>query len=313
MSRPVRAAMAALAAFVAIAGVAHAATTTTECGLFRDFVAPDPIAVTTGSITFGLSGSPEVIAADATLAPPADTNLAGLAGGAPTALTIVRDAGMITSLAFAPECSISGPVTLIPDLFGAGADGYVIADRVFAPVDIVQDNSGLNALIATAADSGSPLTLAFTIDVSSGVPAAFAADVSFSGMVVVENDGDIRVGDATLVDPIVDQGSRAELEEAADLGVAATVAVAGDGIPDQSMPGGVDMAITLDVSFEAPTATPTEPAIPDTAAPHAAVDSGGPGAFALGLLLLIGASLATQRRRWFSPSSSLMDREPTGR
>ena len=68
------------------------------------------------------------------------------------------------------------------------------------------------------------------------------------------------------------------------------------------MPGGVDMAITLDVSFEAPTATPTEPAIPDTAAPHAAVDSGGPGPFALGLLLLIGASLVTQRRRWPSPS-----------
>ena len=201
----------------------------------------------------------------------------------------------------------------VPDLFGAGADGYIIADRVFAPVDIVQDNSGLNALIATAADSGSPLTLAFTIDVSSGVPAAFAADVSFSGMVVLENDGDIRVGDATLVHPIVDQGSRAELEEAADLGVAATVAVAGNGIPDQSMPGGVDMAITLDVSFEAPTATPTEPAIPDTATPHAAVDLGGPGPFALGLLLLIGASLATQRRRWRSPSSSPMDREPTGR
>ena len=197
--------------------MAHAATIDNRVrAVPRLVVAPDPIAVATGSITFGLSGSPEVIAADATLAPPTDTRiLLAWPAGAPTALTVVRDAGMITSLAFAPECSISGPVTLIPDLFGAGADGYVIADRVFAPVDIVQDNSGLNALIATAADSGSPLTLAFTIDVSSGVPAAFAADVSLSGMVVVEDDGDIRVGDATLVDPIVDQGSRAELEEAA--------------------------------------------------------------------------------------------------
>ena len=82
MSRLVRAAMAAARGLHSVAGVAHAATMTTECGLFRDFVSPDPIAVTTGSITFGLSGSPEVIAADATLAPPTDTNLAGLAGGA---------------------------------------------------------------------------------------------------------------------------------------------------------------------------------------------------------------------------------------
>ena len=65
-----------IAAFVASAALflfgsmpVAAATDTLECGLFRDYTAPDPIGDTPGSITFGLSGPAETIAADATSFP----------------------------------------------------------------------------------------------------------------------------------------------------------------------------------------------------------------------------------------------------
>jgi len=44
-----RAVMGALLLLAASGGAVSAATTTVECGLFHDYVAPDPVAVTTGS------------------------------------------------------------------------------------------------------------------------------------------------------------------------------------------------------------------------------------------------------------------------
>ena len=119
-----------------------AATDTLECGLFRDYTAPDPIGDTPGSITFGLSGPAETIAADATLVPPTDTNLASLQGGAPTCLTVTRESGVITSLAFAASGTISGIPELVADLFGPGQDAYVISDRLFTPAELVATNAG---------------------------------------------------------------------------------------------------------------------------------------------------------------------------
>jgi len=270
-----RAVMGALLLLAASGGAVSAATTTVECGLFHDYVAPDPVAVTTGSISFGLSGPTETIAADATLVPPANTNLPGLAGGPPTCLTVDRDAGTITSLAFAASGSISGFVELVPDLFGPGSDGYTIADRLFAPTQIVADNAGLNAIIATAADSGAPLTLTFTIDINTGNASAIDANITLSGQVELQSNGDVLIGAARLLDAVIDAEARDALTEAAAIGVPATVIVAGHGTIDGGSPGGVDMAITLSVSFTAPAATPTaspQPAatptqatLPDTA------------------------------------------------
>ena len=89
-------------------------TTTLECGLFRDYTAPEPATSTPGSITFGVSGTPEVIAADATLVPPADTALPSLQGGAPTALTVVRNGGVITSLALLRAARSAAPPSWFP-------------------------------------------------------------------------------------------------------------------------------------------------------------------------------------------------------
>ena len=288
----------AVAAVLSLLGAATtaAATTTTECGLFRDYVAPDPLGPTDGSISFGLSGSPEVIAADATLVPPADTNLASLGGGAPTALAVTRDAGVITLMAFVTACIIEGDVVFVPDLFGPGADGYTVNDRLVAPVDLMAINDGLAALIPTAEANGTTLAIDFTIDLSTGAPSAFDAEVTLVGEVTFQSNGDVMVGDARLPASVVGGKARHRLDQARELGVPATVVVIGDGAPDQGSPGGVAMAITLSVSFPAP--TPPEE-VPDTA-----VNPPGPapvplilGVSALAAAVWIGAARSAQRRR----------------
>lgn len=258
--------LALLAVFVAPAAAGGADTTTVECGIFRDYTAPDPGTATPGSITFGLSGSPEAIAADATLVPPADSSLASLQGGAPTALTVIRNSGVITSLAFADSCTISGTPILVPDLFGSGQDGYVLADRLFVPVEQVGANPGLAALFGTAADSDGVLSITFEIDLSTGVPFEFSATTSFAGEVVMLPGGDVQVGDATLPDSVIAADARADLQAAADLGVDATVVVDGAGSIDPSSKGEVIVAITLTVTYAAPpTPSPSADLLPDTA------------------------------------------------
>ena len=292
--------LASLAIFAVVPASVAAATVSVECGLFRDYIAPDPIAPAAGSITFGLSGSPETIAPDAMLVPPTDTALPSLQGGAPTCLTVTRDGGVITALAFAPSGPIVGTVILVPDLFGSGQDAYVIADRVFAPTDLIATNDGLAALIKTAADSGSTLSITFQIDVTTGVPTRFNATTTFSGIVVLLPGGDIQVGAATLPSAVIDGVARADLEEAADLDVPATVVVDGIGTLDQS--GGVAVDIALTVGFVppavvAPAPTPTRaPALPDTAARPLAPGWLHFDGFVIALVAVVGGIFVTVRR-----------------
>jgi hypothetical protein len=276
-----------------------AATDTLECGLFRDYTAPDPIGDTPGSITFGLSGPAETIAADATLVPPTDTNLASLQGGAPTCLTVTRESGVITSLAFAASGTIRGIPELVADLFGPGQDAYVISDRLFTPAELVATNAGLSALIKTAADSESTFTVTFQIDLSSGVPTGFVASTTLSGTVGILTGGDIAIGSATLPDEAISPAARQDLHEAANLGVQATVIVDGIGTLDQSSEGGVSVAITLSVSFAAPPTTPAPDPdeVPDTAL---SAMPGGDQWFVLGALLLVTSLIF--KRAVFGPS-----------
>jgi hypothetical protein len=291
--------VASVGLFLVGAGHLAAATDTLECGVFHDYTAPDPIGDTAGSIAFGLSGPAETIAADAILVPPTDTTLASLQGGAPTALTVTRESGVITSLAFAASCSISGIPQLVPDMFGPGQDAYVIADRLFVPAQLLDTNTGLSALIKTAADSGSTFTVTFQIDLSSGVPSGFVARTTLSGTVVMLGGGDIGVGAATLPNEVITSAARSDLQAAATLGVPATVTVDGIGTLDQSAEGGVSVAITLSVSFTPPSATPA-PTISNTAL-RVVRESGGwlvPAALVLtASLLLVGAASVLPKPR----------------
>ncbi len=269
-------ALAVLSMGVAVAGTADI---TVEGGAFFDYVAPDPVGPADGAIRFGFGGELETIASDAELVPPADTNLAFLGGGTPTCLEVTREGGTITRIAFVDSCEVAGQVVLVEDVFGPGADAYLIADRVATPVELVETDPALGALIGTAADTGGTLAITFHLDLTQGVPVSFTAVTTASGLVTIEGSGDITVGAATLPNAVIDDASRATLAEAAALGVEAQVLIEGDGVLGQK--GQPDVTITLTVSFSAPTpvATPTPAAslLPDTSATQAARTSLGAG------------------------------------
>src|SRR5437773_10527978 len=106
---------------LAVSTPAAAAETTVECGVFHDYTAPDPVLAVDGSITFGVvGGTAEVIDANATIVPPADTVLATFANGAPSCLSVTRDAGSITAMSIAATGPVSGSVVVVPDPFGSG-------------------------------------------------------------------------------------------------------------------------------------------------------------------------------------------------
>ena len=172
----------ALAGLLLVVGAAlgGGGTTTVEGGVYLDYVAPDPLAPTDGAIRFGFAGTLETIAADAVLAPPADTNLAFL-GGAPTCLGVTREGGVITALEFAGECNAGGTVTRVDDLFGPGGDAYLIADRVAAPADLVEGVPAFATLIGIPAVAGTNLDLVFVVDLATGIPSSFIGQTSVTG------------------------------------------------------------------------------------------------------------------------------------
>jgi hypothetical protein len=296
-----------MAALLLVVGVAlgGGGTTAVEGGAYFDFVAPDPLGPTDGTIRFGFSGAVETIAADAVLVPPADTNLAFLGGGSPTCLAVTREGGVITQIAFVEDCTISGTVTRVDDLFGPGGDAYLIADRVAAPADLVEGTPPFGALIGTAAAAGTTLEIVFTLDMATGVPESFVGQSAVTGPVTILAGGDIGVGAATLPNAVIDDTSRAQLEDAAALGVDATVTVDGQGTIGQK--GEPNLVVSLTVTYTAPTpvptpvptAVPTQDQLPDTSAPPA-VEAPWAGPVVLwlaGLTAMVGIRTLGARRR----------------
>jgi hypothetical protein len=258
-------ALAAAALVLASASVqAGGGAVTTEAGAYFDFLAPDPGGPTDGTIRFGFGGAVETIAADAVLVPPADTNLAFLGGGTPTCLEVTREGGTITRLAFVTDCTVSGTVTRVDDVFGAGADGYLIADRVAAPAELVEGEPPFAALIGVAAATGGTLNVTFQVDVATGVPGSFRGETSVTGPVSDLGGGDVGVGAAVLPGAIVDDASRALLDEAAALGVDATVEIVGLGTIQQKGQPALEIELTVTYSAPPPTPAPTPAALPDT-------------------------------------------------
>jgi hypothetical protein len=267
-----------------------------EAGIFTHYVAPEAGTLTPGSITFGYLGTAEVIAPDAELVPPADTNLAFLVGAAPTCLEVTRAGGEITRLAFVASCSVSGPVTFVADLFGPGVDGYVTSDRIATPESVVLGDPGINALMKTTADSGGVLSVTFQVDVSFGAPIAFSATTTLAGAVSVLGTGDIQVGAAILLDAVIDAGSRALLEQADADGLTASVVVQGAGLIDVSGKSQPAVTITLSVLLAdpPPSATPSAGMLPDTSL---AATGRSSAAWIVALAAMVGATAVIGARR----------------
>jgi hypothetical protein len=281
-------------------------TTSVEGGAFFDYVAPDPVGTTDGTIRFGFLGTAETIAFDAELVPPVDTNLPGFGGGTPTCLEVTRAGGIIIRLAFIAECVVEGDVTFVEDLFGPGGDAYMISDRLAAPAEFIATSPEFAALIGVPADAGTVLSVTFTLDMATGVPVSFVGVTSVSGPVTLLAGGDITVDGATLQTEVIDDASRAALTEASELGVDATVAITGNGNLQAQGPL-PELEIVLAVSFTAPTAVPTTaptPAaslLPDTGlSPSGDAPAPGTGALAALALVTAGAGaawIAARRRR----------------
>ncbi|MDH4334365.1 MAG: hypothetical protein OEW24_03745 [Chloroflexota bacterium] len=268
-----------------------------EAGLFVDYVAPDAGALTPGSITFGFYGTPEVIAADAVLVPPADTNLPFLASGAPVCLQVTRDLGEITAMTLIAECTVTGPVTLVPDAFGPGVGAYLTSDRVITPESLVFAFPGLETLMKTTADSGGTLSITFTSDPSTGIPISLVATTEIAGPVTMLPGGDVTVGSATLPDEVIDATARALLQQAADLGYSATVSIAGSSVIDLTGETAIVDIVLL--------VTPTDGgALPDTAQPQRT-----PLPFAAsGWLLLLSLLASVSLVRTATRRSNMRDR-----
>lgn len=176
--------LASVASLLLTSGIALAGgapTTTVEAGAFVDHVAPDAGTSAPGAIRFGFNGSLETIAADAELVPPVDTNLAFLNGGTPVCLEVTRDGGVIMRMAFVAECTVSGSGELVEDIFGPDADGYLIADRLVAPVQFLTENAAFAALIGVPASAGTNLAVTFSFDVGFGFPTSLWASPSSAG------------------------------------------------------------------------------------------------------------------------------------
>ncbi len=268
--------------------LAGSADITVEGGAFFDFAAPDPLGPTDGAIRFGFTGTVETIAADAELVPPADTNLAGFGGGTPTCLEVTREGGVITRLAFVGECVVEGPVTLVEDIFGPGADGYMISDRLAAPAEFIATSPEFATLIGVPADAGTVLSVTFTLDLASGIPVSFVGVSTLIGPVTLLDGGDIMVDGATLPTEVIDDASRAALTEASELGVDATVAITGNGSLQVQGPQ-PELEIVLAVTFSAPTPTPSGTAVPTASQlPDTSSTSSAPGAPTWMLVVVAG-------------------------
>lgn len=251
--------------------------TSIEAGAYFDYVAPDPTGPTDGSIRLGYTVTVETITADAVLVPPADTNLPFFTGGTPTCLSVTRDGGVITRLEFVAECTVSGAVVIADDLFGPGADAYLIGDQLAAPAALVEGDPAFGALIGAPAAAGTTLDVAVHVDVSVGAPTSFDGQTTVSGPAVELNSGDFMVGAARLPSAVIDVASRSALQAAAALGVDATVAITGHGVIQ--LEGDPTMDVTLAVTYVAPTPTPTPTIVPTpTPAPTAGElpDTGAP-------------------------------------
>jgi hypothetical protein len=272
-----------------------------EAGVFIDFVAPDPAGPTAGAIRFGYLGTVEQIAPDAVLIPPADTNLSFL-GGAPTCLEATRDGGLITRLAFVASCTVRGTVTIVPDAFGPGQDGYMTDDRIGTPASVVETVPGVAALMRTAHATGDDLSITFSVDTSVGIPTTFTAFTEVAGPVSVLGNGDVMIGPATLPAEVVDEDSHRVLERAHNQGREARVHIAGNGVIDIS---GGDPAVDISLDVELAALAPEPPAPPSggEALPDTRIVQPGLGVEVIGWLAVGLGLLRLARRSSTQPSS----------
>jgi hypothetical protein len=191
------------------AAATSAATSTIECGQLSAYTAPDPLAPADGSLTIGVLPA-WTIAADATLSPTVQANLATLAGTGPSCLAVDRDGSdVITSLDFAAEGGFEGPV-----VFNADLPGYVFAERLIVPSFISDAYPGLAVIFVNGEATGSDVASTFYVDTSTGRFTGVDLSAEFCGPAALDGTGDGTIGEATIDASLLDATDTAALDAA---------------------------------------------------------------------------------------------------
>jgi hypothetical protein len=243
------AALFAISALTPAPSLALVSAAIVECGQVVAYTAPDPVTPADGSLTIGLL-PPWDIAADATVSAAAAAVLPSMAGSGPSCLTLNLDSGgVVTTLDFASEGSVTGLV--IED---AGIGGYVFASRLYVPTFITDAYPGLAAVFVTSAATGTDASATFTVDTTSGQFTGFDATASFCGPGNVDGDGNGLVGNAVISATVLDAADVSALTSASGEDVCADVQSIGT--------IGNEIVLTTSVTIS-PVEVPDPTALPD--------------------------------------------------
>lgn len=245
----------ALAAMFLLIGLIHApaalaASQIVECGQYSEYTAPDPAGPTVGSLR--LRSLPAwTIDPNATITPPADTNLPTLLTGVPTCLRLdLDDLGVITALEFVPEGTIEGPVT-----FDGGGSLYVLDERITTPTFVTDAYPALFAVFDGSLQAGTDVSVTLLVDPVTGVMAGLEGTARYCGIGSIDGDGDGRIGDSMIPAAALDAQDVKRLGNAGSRRVCATIQF--QGTLDTGT-GALDLTseVTIDVAA-VPTAPPT--------------------------------------------------------
>ncbi len=246
-------AMAAVVGVVALLGVipspALAATSVAECGQLTGYVAPDPVGPADGSVQLGTDTW--TILAAATVSPAAAAALPVSVNNGPTCLALDLDVdGKVTALDFAPTGFLSGHVAL-----DSGSGFYLFADRLIIPPFVTDATPGLAAIVVTSAQAGTPLTITFTVDTTTGGFTGFDGHAAFCGKGSLTSGGVGKVGNAVIPGSVLDAGDKKALKSAGSRQTCASVHAVGT-IDSQTGNLAVTSAVTIRVATAGVTITP---------------------------------------------------------
>jgi hypothetical protein len=266
-----------------------AASSSVECGQLTAYAAPDPAGPTDGSLQLGQT-SPWNVLASATVSPAVVTTLPTIVNSGPTCLALdFDDGGAVTAIDFAATGTIEGSVTL-----DSGSGFYLFANRLIVPPFVTDANPGLAALFVTSYQAGTPLSVTFTVDTTTGQFTAFDGAAAFCGTGSVTPGGDGQVGDAIIPAVVLDAEDLAAL---ADAGTRRTCAsIQSSGTID---PGTGNIVTTTDVTIVvAPAGGTVTPPPTDTETSTTTVPSSSSGIIAwLAIVLVVGTAFVAHWSR----------------
>ena len=212
------------------------------------YVAPDPVAPADGSVQLGSQTWP--ILADRDDLPGRRRRPAGERNNGPTCLAMdLDDDGNATAVDFSPTGTLSGDVD-----FDTDSGFYFFADRLIIPPFVTDANPGLAALVVTSEQAGTPLTITFTVDTTTGGFTGFDGNAAFCGKGSLTSGGDGKVGNAVIPGSVLDAADRTALENAGSRQTCAAVHAVG--VIDSQGNIAITTTVTITVAAAGVTITP---------------------------------------------------------